>query len=215
MVEKKNQEKRQRVVSLDFADEVYDKLRNRGVLFLDGEEVNVFESGSFYRDLFFLAMSGWPKEKPIWVVLNSPGGSADQCFAICDSILSFTRSGYTINVLGVGEVASAAVIILHTGTRRYALENTRFLAHQVRQGSLFHEEEVTQGEERVAEMKRVNKQACAIVAKRTGMDLAVLFGKISKTDLYMSAEDAMKFGTHGLIDEICPIFPFMDVLEGL
>ncbi len=202
----------ERSVGLDLADECEDRLRSRGILILDGDEVNVLESGLFYRELFFLASNGWPKDRPIWIILNSPGGHASQCFAICDTIRSFIKEGYTINIFCLGHVASAATILLQTASRRYSAPNTRFLVHQVRQQHVFLEEEVSQGEERVAEMVRINTQACAIIAERVGMDLQDLLTRVKKTDLWLSADEAMKFGKNGLIDEICPTFPFLDLV---
>lgn len=211
---KAKEENIERSLSLDIGEETYYRLRSRGILILDETQVDVLESGVFYRDMFYLVMSGWPKEKPIWVMLNSPGGDAYQCFAICDTINSFTAQGYTINIVGIGIVASAATIVLQTGTRRYALPNTRFLTHQLRQTHNSEDEEVSHGKERIAELERINEQGCQIIAKRIGMDFqAELFPQITKTDLWKNAEEAKKFGPNGLIDEICTTFPFMDVLQ--
>ena len=201
-----------RHVQMDLSEELWDRLRSRGILFIDGEEVDATESGCFYRDMFYLAMSGWPKEKPIWVIDNSPGGHADQCFAICDTINAFKKEGYTVNTLCLGAVASAATIIFQAGSRRYAMPTTRFLIHQVRQSHVFLEEELGQGKDRLKEMERINNVACKIIADRVGMDLSVLLDMINKTDLWLSPEDALKFGPNGLIDEICETFPFMDRL---
>jgi len=202
-----------RQVALDISEEVYDKLRSRGVLILDGKGVDVEESGIFYRDLFFLVMSGWTKERPIWILLNSPGGGVNQGFAICDAIRAFTQEGYTINIVGLGEVSSVAAAILQTGTRRYALPTTQFLLHQVSDEHVFLKEEMTQTEERAAEKKRINTILCAIIVERVGMDTVEFLAKVKKTDLFMSAQEALTFGKHGLIDEICATFPFMDALE--
>lgn len=209
---KAKQGEMERTVGLDLAEEYEDRMRSRGVLFLDGEEVNVTESGLFYRTLFYLVSQGWPKERPIWVVLNSPGGHASQCFAICDAIRAFVNEGYTINAFCLGHVASAATVLLQTASRRYSLPNTRFLVHQVRQQHVFLEEEVSQGEERVAEMTRINAQAFALIADRIGMDLPELLGKVKKTDLWLNAEEALKFGKNGLIDEITTTLPFLGAL---
>lgn len=214
MTKVKGNEKMKRAVSMDISDELQHELRARGILLLDGDEIDGMESGAFYRDLFWLAMSGWPKEKPIWTILNSPGGSVYQGFAICDAIGSFVEQGYTMNVCGIGYVASAAAAIISKASPggRYALPTTQFLLHEV-SDDLPGREDTTQTEERAAEKKRINGIICSIVADRAGMEHGEFLAKVRKTNFWMGAEDAKKFGKNGLIDEICTTFPFMDVLQ--
>ena len=68
-------------------------------------------------------------EKPIDVLINSPGGSADDGFAIYDS-LRFVRA--PIRTINVGLSASAATIIMLGAEKehRYSLPNARIMIHQ-------------------------------------------------------------------------------------
>ncbi|OGZ06937.1 MAG: hypothetical protein A2942_01220 [Candidatus Lloydbacteria bacterium RIFCSPLOWO2_01_FULL_50_20] len=202
-----------RRVSMGPEDERQEVLRRHGVFFLDAEEVNRDEAGCFYRDIFFLVASGWAKEKPMWVVLNSPGGHADQGFAIHDTIRLLIAAGYTVNTCVLGEAASVAMMILMAGTRRYASPNTQFLLHQVSEEYIFLRVETTEAEERSNEMKRINHVYLSAIAERSGMALSDLTTQVRKKDFWLGAEEALKYGQHGLIDEICTTFPFMDALQ--
>ena len=68
-------------------------------------------------------------EKPIIIIVNSPGGSADSGFGIYD-MLRFVKP--PVVTLTAGLCASAAVIIFLAGEKekRFALPNSRFLIHQ-------------------------------------------------------------------------------------
>lgn len=203
----------ERKISLDLADERQDELRKRGVLFVDSDEIDRDEAGCLYRDIFFLVTSGWPKQRPIWVVINSPGGQVHHGFAIYDAIHGFVAGGYTINTFGLGEVASMGTVILQAGTRRYAAPHTQFLLHQVSEAHIFLKEEATQAEERTEEMKRINVLVLTMIAERTGILLSELTAQVKKKDFWLGALDARGLGKHGLIDEISTTFPFMDALE--
>lgn len=70
------------------------------------------------------------KFKEINIFINSEGGSVEDALSIVDRI-NLIRDRMTINCIGLGQVASAAIFILVAGTGRYCTENTTFLAHGV------------------------------------------------------------------------------------
>lgn len=82
-----------------------------------------------YCSTRLLVMEQMNPEKPITVMINSPGGSADSGFAIYDMLRFIKPPVYTI-VNGL--CASAAILVL-LGTekvRRFTLPESRFLLHQ-------------------------------------------------------------------------------------
>lgn len=76
-----------------------------------------------------LLMDQEDSEKPINVLINSPGGSADDGFAIYDA-LRFVRA--PVRTINVGLSASAATVIMLGAAKehRYALPNARIMIHQ-------------------------------------------------------------------------------------
>lgn len=76
-----------------------------------------------------LLMDQENSKKPINVLINSPGGSADDGFAIYDA-LRFVRA--PVRTINVGLSASAATVIMLGAPKeeRYALPNARIMIHQ-------------------------------------------------------------------------------------
>ena len=146
--------------------------------------------------------------KPIWIILNTPGGSATECFAICDLMRAIIKNRTPLYVLGIGCVASAGVAIMQMASERYSLPNTQFLVHQASRYLEAGSEETSQGEERVEELKRKNKIFLSMISERSGMSLEDLASLAKKTDHWLDAKTAKGFGQNGLIDKIVEEFPF-------
>lgn len=64
--------------------------------------------------------------KPIWLIINSPGGDSIVGAALIDVINASKTPIYT---LGVGCVASMAFCVFICGKKRYAFPNTTLLMH--------------------------------------------------------------------------------------
>jgi ATP-dependent protease ClpP protease subunit len=64
----------------------------------------------------------------ITVMINSQGGSVADMFAIYDAILACPNE---VTTVGIGEVCSAAALLLVSGDKRLASRNCLFMAHQV------------------------------------------------------------------------------------
>ncbi len=185
-------------------DEKTELLLEKGILVIN-EEIDDAKSEMVLVDLLFMSFKGI--KPPYWIILDCPGGEANQGLAIYDTVKIFVESGIPINILCMGEVASMATVILQAGSRRYSLSNTQFLIHQISQ-FIHTNEEVSEGEERVAENKRVNSICLGLIAQRVGMDLSELTKLARKKDFWLDARAALKFGTNGLIDEIVAKLPF-------
>ena len=102
--------------------------------------------------------------KPIKIFINSPGGSADSGFAICD-LLRFVKP--PIVTMAVGLVASAASIILLGADRahRVSFPHARFLLHQ----PSTHLQGVAADLEITAtEILKLRQKANQLIAKETG-----------------------------------------------
>jgi len=191
---------------LEPGDEKRYALADRGILILD-DEIN--GAASYSLTLDFLYRHLLDIDTTIWIILNSPGGEVAYGLAIYDGIRMLVENGKTINILGMGHVASMATAIMQAASRRYSLPHTQFLVHQVHQTIGFFEvEEVNQGKERVEETERLNDIVMGLIANRAGIELAKLKELSKKTDVWLDPVQARQLGPNGLIDEIVTRIPF-------
>ncbi|MFO1077772.1 MAG: ATP-dependent Clp protease proteolytic subunit [Planctomycetota bacterium] len=76
-----------------------------------------------------LAMEAKDAKKPITVIINSPGGSADAGFAIYD-LLRFVKPPITTVVNGLCASAGILIHLAADKKRRYCMPESRFMIHQ-------------------------------------------------------------------------------------
>ena len=76
-----------------------------------------------------LAMEARDPNKPITVLINSPGGSADAGFAISD-LLRFLRPPVQTVVNGICASAGILIQLAAEKNRRFTLPESRFMIHQ-------------------------------------------------------------------------------------
>ncbi|MFQ5627054.1 MAG: ATP-dependent Clp protease proteolytic subunit, partial [Methyloligellaceae bacterium] len=106
-------------------------------------------------------------EKPIKIFINSPGGSADDGFAIYDMI-RFVRS--PVKIISAGLSASAATVILLAVDKehRLALPNARIMIHQPSMRSFGAAEDIRRTAEQMLKLRqRINE----LYAQETGQPL--------------------------------------------
>src|SRR3989338_4872105 len=111
-----------KIMRLQPGDEKRDVLQSHGIIFLDEE----IEEGTTYMtclDLIYLYKIGF--DKPVSIVLRSPGGNIHEGLAIYDCIKALTQYGMCVNILGVGAVASMATVIMQAATKRFSLPHTQ------------------------------------------------------------------------------------------
>ena len=89
-------------------------------------EITENDGGEFAQTIRYLERIS---TDPVRVWISSPGGDTGSEFMIHDAIRACLRDVYTI---GIGEVASAALLILVCGHRRFVTESTVAMAHQAR-----------------------------------------------------------------------------------
>jgi ATP-dependent Clp protease protease subunit len=133
-------------------------------------------------------------DKPILLVLSSPGGHVESGDMIHDMI-KFVRA--PVRVLGTGWCASAGALIYAAAKRenRYALPNTRFLLHEPRGGVGGQASDVEiQAREIIRMRERLNK----IFAEATGQPVERI-KKDTDRDYWMSANEAQEYGLVGKI----------------
>ena len=128
-------------------------------------------------------------DKPIKVVINSPGGHVESGDTIHDMI---KFCGPQVKVIGTGWVASAGAHIFLGATKenRLCLPNTRFLLHQPMGGVRGQASDIQIEAEEIVKMReRVNR----MIAKETGQPYEKIV-KDTQRNFWMSAEEAVEYG---------------------
>jgi ATP-dependent Clp protease protease subunit len=133
-------------------------------------------------------------DKPILLVLSSPGGHVESGDMIHD-IIRFVSA--PVRILGTGWVASAGALIFCAAKRenRLALPNTRFLLHEPRGGVGGQASDV---EIQAREIIRMRERLNAIFAEATGQPIERV-KKDTDRDYWMQAREALDYGLVGRI----------------
>lgn len=172
------------------------KLLQNNIIFI----TDVFTSetvSTIQAELFYLTSKLTPEESqsnPITIYINSPGGEVYCLLGLYDVIQLFIKQGYIIKTINIGIAASAAAIILLSGSKgfRHCLPNSTVMLHQPSSGTIGT---VTDMEIDLEESKRLKQALNEIVKKHASEELLPLMER----DAYLSPEDAIKYG---IIDSI-------------
>ena len=135
-----------------------------------------------------LAMSA-ESDKPIKMVINSPGGHVESGDTIHDMI---RFCGPTVKVIGTGWVASAGAHIFLGALKenRLCLPNTRFLLHQPAGGARGQASDIEIEANEIIKMRdRVNR----MIAEETGQTVERI-AKDTRRNYWMNAEEAIAYG---------------------
>ena len=104
---------------LDSGDEKEEALAKRGLFFIQ-HDIDDCSAYAFCHEALGSKMSGCFKDRPMTVVLNTPGGDVEHGLAIYDTIRMLVASGTEVHVVGLGRVASMGTVIMQAGSRRIA-----------------------------------------------------------------------------------------------
>jgi ATP-dependent Clp protease protease subunit len=135
---------------------------------------------------------------PIEFVINTPGGSADDMFALYD-IMRVIKNKCDIITFGVGKVMSAGVLLLAAGTKgqRRIGKNCRVMIHSVIGGNAGPLHNL---ENEMDEIRYVQNAYLKALAAETNMSFRQLKKMIDKkVNVYLSAEEAVKLGIADII----------------
>jgi len=128
-------------------------------------------------------------DKPIRVIINSPGGHVESGDTVHDMI---RFCGAPVKVIGTGWVASAGAHIFLGAKKenRLCLPNTRFLLHQPLGGVRGQASDIQiEAEEIIKMQERINRT----IAKETGQTYERIV-KDTQRNFWMGAEQAVEYG---------------------
>lgn len=133
-------------------------------------------------------------KKDISIYINSPGGSVSAGFGIYDTIKKLKCD---VSTICVGMSASMGAFLLAAGTKgkRYALENSQIMIHQVLGGAQGQASDIIL---EAKQMQRVKTRLNTILANNTGHTVEEIENDTDRNN-WMFAEDALEYG---IIDHI-------------
>ncbi len=165
-------------------------LKTRTILI--SEEITSEVARRVYQNLLLLEADD--PEKPITVIINSPGGEADSGFGIYD-MLRFVRP--PVRTLVAGLCASAAILIFIAAKKgdRLSLPHSRFLLHQPSSASFGQASDL---EIAANEIIRLRDRYNQLVSEATGKPTETVSADADR-DFWIAAPQAMEYG---LVDRI-------------
>ncbi len=171
--------------------DVFDRLLKNRVVFL-GTDVNDNVANELIAQMLFLEAQD--AEKPIWLYINSPGGSVTAGMAIYDT-MQFV--GPEVGTICMGLGASMAQFLLCAGApgKRYALPHARIMMPQPLGG--------VQGDAsmiaiQAEQMTYTKKQLQERIAEHTGQSVETIEAD-SDRDRWFTSEEACEYG---IIDQV-------------
>jgi len=171
--------------------EIFNRLLQDRIVVL-GTQVDDDIANYITAQLLFL--EGQDSERPIWLYINSPGGSVTAGMAIYDT-MQFVEPEVGTICMGLG--ASMGQFLLCAGApgKRYALPHARIMMHQPLGGVQGQATDIAIQAEQMAYTKRVLQQR---IADHTGHTLEEIEAD-SDRDRWFTAEEAKDYG---LIDKV-------------
>ncbi len=172
--------------------DIYTRLGQERIIFL-GQEVTDGIANRIVALLLYLDSDD--PNKPIYLYINSPGGSVTAGMAIYDTMQYIKSEVITICV---GLAASMGSFLLAAGTpgKRLALPHARIMIHQPMGGT--GRRQATDIEIEANEILRIRAQLNQLLADQCGQSLEKI-EKDTDRDYFMSAEEAKEYG---LIDKV-------------
>lgn len=171
---------------------IYERLFRERIIFL-AEEVDDAIANAIVA--YMLYLDSEDPGKPIYLYINSPGGSVTAGMAMYDTMQHIKSEVVTICV---GLAASMGAFLLTAGTKgkRLALPHARIMIHQPLGG--VGRGQATDIEIEANQILRVRQELNELMAEHTGQTVEQI-EKDTDRDNFMSAQEAMKYG---LIDRV-------------
>jgi ATP-dependent Clp protease protease subunit len=168
------------------AYDIYSRLLKERIIFL-GSDVNSMSANVVVAQL--LHLQNEDAKKPIYLYINSPGGSVYDGMAIYDTMNHVKNEVHTI---GIGLQASMGAFLLSSGTKgkRFLLPHAKVMIHQPSSGT---RGKVSDMEIDFKESLKTRELLNKIFAENTGQKLSQVEKDMDR-DYWMTAEEAVAYG---------------------
>jgi ATP-dependent Clp endopeptidase proteolytic subunit ClpP len=174
----------------DWVD-IYNRLYRERIIFL-GSEIDDELANQVIGVMLYLDSED--SDKPIYLYINSPGGSVISGLAIYDCMQHIKSEVVTINL---GLAASMASFILAAGSKgkRLALPSSRVMIHQPMGGARGQAEDI---KVEAKQIMRIRDNITKMYSMMTGQTQEQITKDLDR-DNYLSAQQAVEYG---LIDRV-------------
>ncbi|MBM17412.1 MAG: ATP-dependent Clp protease proteolytic subunit [Acidimicrobiales bacterium] len=171
--------------------DVFNRLLKDRIVFL-GTDVNDDVANFLIAQMLFLEAQD--PDKPIWLYINSPGGSVTAGMAIYDT-MQFV--GPEVGTICMGLGASMGQFLLCAGApgKRYALPHARIMMHQPLGGVRGDASDIAIQAEQMAATKKLLQER---IAQHTGQSVETVETD-SDRDRWFAADEACEYG---IIDQV-------------
>jgi len=171
--------------------DVFNRLLKNRIVML-GSEVDDEIANLIMAQL--LDLEAQDPNEPIWLYINSPGGSVTAGMAIYDT-MQFVRPEVGTICMGLG--ASMGQFLLCAGApgKRYALPHTRIMMHQPSGGVRGQATDILIQAQQMANTKQLRQE---LIARHTGQSVETI-KEDSDRDRWFTATEAMDYG---IIDHV-------------
>ena len=132
--------------------------------------------------------------EPIEFVVSTYGGSANEMFAVYDTIRLIQEDGCEIHTLGLGKVMSAGVLILASGTKgkRRIGSNTRLMLHPIQGGTAGPFPHMSDD---MRTMKKAQEHYIGVLSRETKLSIKEIRRIVNRRkDTYFTAHEAIEMG---------------------
>lgn len=169
--------------------DIYSRLLKDRIILLSGE-INDDMSSIIVSQLLYLDSIN---NNPIWIYINSPGGSITSGLAIYDTINYISSK---VNTICVGMAMSMAAFLLASTTgKRYALPHSEIMIHQPYGGMQGVVSDIDIQARRLLKTKEQMNQLLSVHTKQPIEKIEL----DTERDYYMSPKEALEYN---IIDEI-------------
>eukprot|EP01082_Thalassiosira_pseudonana_P006683 g5816.t1 g5816 contig20:224448-225574(+) len=171
--------------------DIYNRLYRERIIFL-GSEIDDELANQIIGVMLYLDEED--STKPIYLYINSPGGSVISGLAIFDAMQLIKSEVITINL---GLAASMASFILSAGSKgkRLALPSSRIMIHQPMGGAQGQAQDI---KVEAAQIMRIRDNLVKMYSMFTGQTTEQITKDLDR-DNFMSAQEALEYG---LIDRV-------------
>lgn len=180
-------DKEEKKVELPQQDALAEKFLKTRQIILSGE-ISQENAEKTIKQLLLLEADG---DKPIYIYIDSPGGSIDDGFGIFDMIRFVNAPVYTV---GTGLIASMGALILLAvpKERRLGLPNSHYLIHQPLIGGAYRGV-ATDLEIQAEEIAKSKAKIVEIIAAETGKSKEQVVQDTDR-DFWLTADEAVGYG---------------------
>ncbi|MGA8164148.1 MAG: ATP-dependent Clp protease proteolytic subunit [Waddliaceae bacterium] len=165
---------------------------------LISDQVDNDSAKDIIRKLWYLELTK-PGE-PILFVINSPGGSVDDGFAIWDQVRMLTSPVRTL-ITGLAASMGSILSLCAEKGNRFATRQARVMIHQPMIGGII-QGQATDLDIQAKEMIKTRKKIVLVYTEATGKDYETVDRAIDR-DTWMTADEAKAWG---LIDDVVDSF---------